>query len=224
MMMPLGIIPSGPKKTYDLMPFLKPFIDEINELSTKGMRVEKNGEVVYVGKVFILGITGDIPGIASLIYHQGHQAVYESKGMKGTHQLIASLPTFFNTVFFFADEFHLHKNISQLCYDLILPSKNLRFKCINSTDYSFDLNVSSRFFEKIDTYVKDSRQTIPTSFEGNWQRTKGHNRAVDWLDFLLYILPTIVIEHLKHKRTKYALMNLVYVVRLLYNGQFPNLM
>ena len=76
MMMPLGIVPSGPKKTYDLMSFLKPFIEEVNDLSKRGMRVEKNGEVVYVGKVFILGITGDIPGIASLINHQGHQAIY----------------------------------------------------------------------------------------------------------------------------------------------------
>ena len=97
---------------------------------------------------------------------------------------------------------------------MISPNDNSRFKGSNSLDYSFDLNVSSgrstRFFEKIDEYVNNSRKTVPTSFEGNWERTKGHNRAVDWLDFLLYILPTIVIQHLKHTEAKDALMNLVY--------------
>lgn len=134
--------------------------------------------------------------------------------MKGLHQLIISLPTFFDPVYFLCDEFHLAKNISQLCYDLISPNDNLRFKGSSSDDYSFDLNVpfarATKFFEKIDEYVHNSRETIPASFEGNWERAKGHNRAVDWLDFLLYILPTIVIQHLKHTEAKDALMNLVY--------------
>ncbi|KAI9340700.1 hypothetical protein BD770DRAFT_476486 [Pilaira anomala] len=71
-----GIVPGGPKKTYDLVSFLKPFIDKINDLRSKGIWVEKNGEVVYVGKVFILSITDDIPGIASLINHPGHHKQY----------------------------------------------------------------------------------------------------------------------------------------------------
>jgi hypothetical protein len=75
-MIPLGIIPGGGSKTYDLISFLKPFIREINDLSNKGMRVKKNGHVIYTGKVFVLGITGDIPGIASLMNHQGHQSNY----------------------------------------------------------------------------------------------------------------------------------------------------
>lgn len=73
-MIPLGIIPGGDKKTYDLLSFLNPFIKEINELSTNGMKVVKNGTTVYTGRVFVLGITGDIPGIASIMKHQGHQS------------------------------------------------------------------------------------------------------------------------------------------------------
>lgn len=76
MMIPLGIIPGGEKKTYDLMSFLNPFITEINELSSKGMKVIKNDITVYTGRVFVLGITGDIPGIASVMNHQGHQSKY----------------------------------------------------------------------------------------------------------------------------------------------------
>ncbi|KAI7884997.1 uncharacterized protein EV154DRAFT_574527 [Mucor mucedo] len=74
MIMPLGVIASGPEKTYDLMSFLKPFIEEVGVLSTKGMTVVKNNRDFYTGRVFILGITGDIPVIASLMNHQGHQS------------------------------------------------------------------------------------------------------------------------------------------------------
>ena len=74
MMIPLGIIPGGEKKTYDLMSFLTPFLTEINELSSNGMKVIKNDVTVYTGKVFVLGITGDIPGIASIMKHQGNQS------------------------------------------------------------------------------------------------------------------------------------------------------
>lgn len=134
--------------------------------------------------------------------------------MGGVHSLISTLPTFLDPVFFLCDEFHLMKNISKLCYDLISPNENQRFKINDSTEYTFDLNHSygrsTLFFETIDTYVNNSRVTIPTSFDGNWEQAKGHNRAVDWLDFLLYIIPTLVIHQLKNREAKDALMNLVY--------------
>lgn len=75
MMLPLAIIP-GPKKPKYLMSFLKPIIEEINTLSTKGFIVEKNDHVVHQSKVFLLGITGDIPGIADLMNHSGHMSNY----------------------------------------------------------------------------------------------------------------------------------------------------
>lgn len=72
-MIPLAIIP-GPKKPKYLMTFLKPIIDEINSLSVQGFMVEKNGEIVHQSKVFLLGMTGDIPGIADLMNHRGHMS------------------------------------------------------------------------------------------------------------------------------------------------------
>lgn len=74
MMLPLGIIP-GPKKPKYLMSFLKPIIEEINDLSSKGFTVKKNGAIVHQSKVFLLGITGDIPGISDLINHR-HTSEY----------------------------------------------------------------------------------------------------------------------------------------------------
>lgn len=75
MMIPLGIAP-GPDHPFDIMSFLKPFLDEIAMLSSRGLRVIMNGNVVYSGKVFLLGITGDIPGIAGVMGHEGHTSIY----------------------------------------------------------------------------------------------------------------------------------------------------
>lgn len=68
-MLPLGIIP-GPNKPKDLMSFLRPVIEEVTELSNKGFIVQKNGIPVHESKVFLLGITGDIPGIGDLMNHR----------------------------------------------------------------------------------------------------------------------------------------------------------
>lgn len=56
------------------MSFLKPIADEINDLSSKGMVVKKNGETAYESKVYLLGATGDIPGITDLMNHAGHMS------------------------------------------------------------------------------------------------------------------------------------------------------
>lgn len=70
-MITLTITP-GPSKPKDLMSFLKPIIEEISALSTNGFKVLKNSEEVYSSKVYLLGMTGDIPGVAELINHAGH--------------------------------------------------------------------------------------------------------------------------------------------------------
>ena len=61
----------------------------------------------------------------------------------------------------------------------------------------------------IDKYVNLSRVNIPTTFEGAWDCVKGRSRHVNWQDFLLYIIPTVVLQHLQHHNTKEALMNLI---------------
>jgi hypothetical protein len=85
-MLPLGIAP-GPLKPYDLMSFLKPYIDEVNYLSKNGLVVKKNNVVVHESKVFLMGITGDIPGIADLMNHDGHMSLYGCRFCEavGTH-------------------------------------------------------------------------------------------------------------------------------------------
>lgn len=64
--------------------FLQPFIDEMNQMSQRGLKIIKNGQAVYAGKVHLLGITGDIPGIAKLINHSGHMSEYGCRICKTT--------------------------------------------------------------------------------------------------------------------------------------------
>ena len=67
----MGVIP-GPEKPAKLVSFLKPIYEEVKTLGERGLVVKKSGQVVYSGKVFLMGNTGDIPGIADLMKHDGH--------------------------------------------------------------------------------------------------------------------------------------------------------
>jgi hypothetical protein len=58
------------------MSFLQPIIQEIAVLGDKGLLVKKSEDAVYNGKVYLLGVAGDIPGITDLMKHQGHMAYY----------------------------------------------------------------------------------------------------------------------------------------------------
>lgn len=69
----LAVIP-GPRKPADLMSFLVPIYEEIKQLGERGMVVEKEGVEVYRCKVHLMGNTGDIPGIAELMNHDGHMS------------------------------------------------------------------------------------------------------------------------------------------------------
>ncbi|KAG1463916.1 hypothetical protein G6F56_005190 [Rhizopus delemar] len=65
-------ITPGPSKPKDLMSFLQPILDEVKEVGTNGFQVKKNDAIVYDERAHIIGMTGDIPGVAELINHSGH--------------------------------------------------------------------------------------------------------------------------------------------------------
>jgi hypothetical protein len=53
---------------------------------------------------------------------------------------------------------------------------------------------------------------IPVSFEGSFEDIIGNTegvRAVDWLDFLLYVVPTWVVPLIEGTACKKALLSLV---------------
>ncbi|OAD75557.1 hypothetical protein PHYBLDRAFT_64469 [Phycomyces blakesleeanus NRRL 1555(-)] len=80
--------------------------------------------------------------------------------------------------------------------------------------YPFALDVS---LEDIDKAICVSRADIPADFMGMWRSLKESNskrKAVDWIDFLLSVVPTIVIDHFVFDHTKAAVMNLVTACRI----------
>ncbi|OAD73079.1 hypothetical protein PHYBLDRAFT_169335 [Phycomyces blakesleeanus NRRL 1555(-)] len=80
--------------------------------------------------------------------------------------------------------------------------------------YPFALDVS---LEDINIAICASRANIPANFTGMWRSLKelnGKRKTVDWIDFLLFVVPTIVINHFVFDRTKAAVMKIVTACRI----------
>lgn len=79
-----------------------------------------------------------------------------------------------------------------------------------SANYPFF--ISNANLKKIGASITESRKYIPVSFQGsfdNVMRKKDGVRAVDWLDFLLYIVPTLIVPYLPSTSAKKAVLALV---------------
>ena len=249
----------GTSKT-DLDSYLKPIVQELQHLSTKGMIVQKNSEVVARARVVPLMVTGDIPGVAKILHHTGHASYYgcrfcTTRGSPGANgrgmyfekrncplrtkesltpnaetveanfkrndnpDNITMANVFFNTwsflgvEFFGLDEMHLISNVAKQLYNLLTTSNNSKFcppSCL-SKDYPFNLDNSD--FTVIQKSMDESRCNIPLAFSGcfkgiNEKSTNGY-RSVDWLDFLMYAVPTLVVPLLHSKSTQDAVSALV---------------
>ena len=132
--------------------------------------------------------------------------------MPGVPSLFTSLITFTGTSFFLGDEMHLIcRGISQLVYRLIDPHSSKKFHSTDNTkQYTFALISSdSANMGTFADLVEESLATIPPVFEGSWDDVVGFYRAVDYLDFLLYVVPTIILRWIKVKDTQKAPMNLI---------------
>lgn len=132
--------------------------------------------------------------------------------MQGIPASIGALPTFTGAEFFLCDEMHLiARNISILVQGLIFtPDK---FKGSLTTEYAFDLksNINKDvLLGRVSEYMVSSRKLIPARFEGNWNgANSGYLRAVDRQDILLYVMPTMVLQHLRDQEATSALMSLI---------------
>ncbi|OAD70453.1 hypothetical protein PHYBLDRAFT_70627 [Phycomyces blakesleeanus NRRL 1555(-)] len=156
-----------------------------------------------------------------------HQSVGGMYGVKGPN-VFKDLPTMTSTAFFGLDEMHLlgHGTGQQLYVALggkFCPTINdggRNAHGIHLQDrlkhhrYPFALDVS---LEDIDKAICASRADIPADFTGTWRSLKesnGKRKAVDWIDFLLFVVPTIVVDHFVFDRTKAAVMKLVTACRI----------
>ena len=138
--------------------------------------------------------------------------------MPGVPELFTSLPAFSDAFFFFGDELHmLGHGMGHLIHKLIDPETNDFYKAVGSSTYSFEVDsvYSAReFISKVGEWINASKVTFPTAFDHSFDRRKGYYRAVDWRQFLLYIVPTMIVPRLLHAETQKALMKLVYAVSI----------
>ena len=66
-------------KTYDLNSYQGPLIKEVNDTSSRGVVIQKDGIEKYRGNVAIVGITSDIPGISELMVFAGHTRTFSCR-------------------------------------------------------------------------------------------------------------------------------------------------
>lgn len=73
--------------------------------------------------------------------------------------------------------------------------------------YTFDIPEDKLL--EIGSLIEASRSTVPSMFSSKWEnliKQSGGNRGVDWIDFLLYMVPTLFVPALTHTATKKPLL------------------
>ena len=130
--------------------------------------------------------------------------------------LFSHLSSFNGSTFFGLDEMHLiARGIGKLVYDLTTTtiSKDHPFYFDTSDAFStYPFYITASDLNVIGTCITNSRKFIPVSFQGSFQnviQSIEGMRAVDWLDYLLYIVPTIVVPCLPNEDSRKAMLALV---------------
>ena len=62
---------NGPWKATKIILFFGVILKEIDALSKNGFVLERDGQVIYKGNAFLMGVTGGVPGIAEIMGHPG---------------------------------------------------------------------------------------------------------------------------------------------------------
>lgn len=79
----------------------------------------------------------------------------------------------------------------------------------NETDWPYTFDIPEHKLVEIGSLIEGSRATIPSVFSSKWEnliKQSGGNRGVDWIDFLLYMVPTLFVPALTHEATKKPLL------------------
>lgn len=110
------------------------------------------------------------------------------------------------------------RGIGKLIYDMttVEKTKNDRFYFTDSDNLlckdGYPFYIHKDDLENIGASIENSRSHIPVSFQGSFDniiaKIEG-TRAFDWLDYLLYIVPTIVVPYLRGSAVKKAVLALV---------------
>lgn len=99
--------------------------------------------------------------------------------------------------------------------DLRKYRKAERTKITRNWPYSF--NISKKNLKIAGSLVEQARSTMPSSFDNSWfdpLENSGGYRAVDWIEFLFFMLPLVFIDFITEKTSQLALVQLYTALRL----------
>ncbi|SAM00093.1 hypothetical protein [Absidia glauca] len=164
------------------------------------------------------------PAIASLSPLRKHSE-HKNGGLLGIRaSAVASLPTFTGVHFFGLDEMHLlGHGLAKMLFALVLPVKTNKMASRQDkafpdvpANYPF-CSANTNLLQNVGKDMLSSKPDIPLSFfNGNWDNIEQHQsaRAVDWMDFLLFVVPTLIIPSLYHPKAREKLKNLIISIHL----------
>ncbi|KAI9329148.1 hypothetical protein BD770DRAFT_432719 [Pilaira anomala] len=108
---------------------------------------------------------------------------------------------------------HLYSNIAKELFEMISPKYSESYKFIgNQKEYPFSL--PEQAFDDIKKIMKQSRQFISaSSFKSSWlaldvSNVKSCYRSADWMDFLVYCIPTTIASQFEDIEVRSSLLNL----------------
>ncbi|KAI7873642.1 hypothetical protein K492DRAFT_111484, partial [Lichtheimia hyalospora FSU 10163] len=245
-MLQVAVVP-GPK-TEDLGSFMKPMLDDLQQLANNGINVKLDDGRIQKVKAYLLFCGGDIPAVAKVSGVSHHRAkrgcrfctiigksfgrsmVFEPEDPDerqpirgvgsykkvdweaGQRQvtLFADLPTFHGASFFPMDIMHmLGQGIAKQFWALISDDK------YNGEENSNPLSLPVVQCKTIGVEVANCR-SLSKDFSrdcGNVYTRSGYYRAIDWLHFMMYLVPTIVARYFDGE-TRNAILQLIHVYHI----------
>ncbi|KAG2214179.1 hypothetical protein INT45_009563 [Circinella minor] len=224
-------IPPRPNKATDLNSFLGPVMRELNDLCEEGMIIRTDSGIYQnhrmtfppiIKKKAQQQIEDQPAGNDSSNCTANQQDnrlkpiirlshTYEKSdinvGQKYKCQF-SELPTFHGATFFPIDIMHLlGLGIGKQLWSII-QGTYVAETC--------PLYLSNAEQELIGTRIASSRSLTPSSFSGDYgdiSFQSGFYCAVDWIHFVLYIVPTIILEFFTDEKTRKALIDLSNIYR-----------
>ena len=132
--------------------------------------------------------------------------------------IFTKLPTFLSSSYHVLDELHCFgQGVSRFVHEMIVKvNQNRKLTTFyskkadgsfNTADYTFKLNAGQ--LENVGKCIELSRNKIPVSFQGSWDNLIAKvdgARAIDFLDFLLYVVPTLIVPLFSKAATRKALL------------------
>ncbi|OAD68003.1 hypothetical protein PHYBLDRAFT_68372 [Phycomyces blakesleeanus NRRL 1555(-)] len=195
-MIQLAIIP-GPKHPENIASFLELIVEGLHMLQTSGLRVQTiSGQRYSVNGPNVSRNLNTLTSLAffglDMMHLIGHWI---------SHQLYNAL----NSKFVMINDTE-NNEVQQSDFD---QQQQQQHQDEQDNVYMFALHIG---LDQIDSCIGKPRPDIPANFTGSWRllkETTGRQKAVNWLEFLLFVVPTVVVHKFVFARTRRAVLDLV---------------